>query len=437
MNKIYFFDLRPRPLYENLCGKEIDLLTLVNTIEKTIIAKDGSLYLKKGDLNKPLICITKSKDWEKIIRTCLLIVSGKTIPDKTLSVYKELYRQIEKKYSRRLVFDSKFVIFFVSLIVSFRLHTLGWSEQSSNRISDVLSFVDNMFKNKDKLISISSIFCAHRESDAEDMNTLVKQVKEVSLKRFIYLLHSLSLNIDAKYTEIVWYHPIGGKHALVEVFPNIAIKHINEGNVNKLLAQMDMHFENVQKITKSLNTPKISIKLIPLDSFVLGVEQECRKIAGKNWRGITNFNSVKNTDIRSITQDMTLKDVSRYMPEYEKPVGIKVMDLSSLTDMGKEALDWYVEGGRLNLHSKSLYETVFYYHWGELTKKLGGVAIGIDRDHDLFQVQAFSLGYNNWIDISLGSPLLYARRTEDELKTNDVSSTSIRQFWRHSENYKK
>lgn len=437
MNEIYFFDLRPHPSYKELSGKKLDLKALMNIVREPDMTENPQLYLKAGDLNLPIFCITKSKDWEKNIRMLLILISGKTITDKALALYKELYRTIEKKYASQVVFDVKFVAFFVSLMIGFRINTFGWSEQSSNRVNDVLAFLDNVFHNKNKAISISSIFCAHRESDAQDMNTLVKKIKDVSVKRYIHLLQSLFLNINAKNVEVVWYHPIGGKHALTEVFPNIAIKHIRENHVDELLGQMNEHYKKVEETVELLKMPEVVIKLAPLDLFVIEVEKECQKIGGKLWRKIDNFNSVKNRDIRVITQEMTLKDISRYMPEYQSLTNIDLDNFSPVTNNEKDAVGWYFGDGRLGLHSKSFYETVFYYHWGKLTKKNNGIAIGIDRDHDLFQVEAFSLGYNGLVDISVSSPLLYARRSEEELQTSDINSTSIRQFWRLSENFKK
>jgi hypothetical protein len=163
------------------------------------------------------------------------------------------------------------------------------------------------------------------------------------------------------------------------------------------------------------------------------VENGCEKLCGIHWRLIDNFNSIKDEDIKTITRDMTLNDVRRYMPEYESKSSVEI-DTHSLSDREKGAINLYLGDDKLQLHSKSLYETLFYYTWGKITKDEDGIAIGIDRDHDLFQVQAFSLGYSGIVDISNGTPLLYARRTDAELLSDDINSASFRQQWRHSEN---
>ncbi len=434
MNELFFFDLRPRQVHDKYSGNKVDIKILMENIHEEDMLTNHAKYLDITDLDTHISCTTKNKDWEKIVRTILILTSGKTILDKQLCVYKEVYRAIEKRYSD-LNFDIEFATFFVSIIIGFRFHNFGWSEQGSNKVSDAIDFIDNIIANRLSSIFVSSVFCAHRESDSVDMNTLVKEIKEVSLKRYVYLLYSIFININSRCVQIDLYHTAGGVNALNEVFPNIALKYIRENRVGELLDQMNLHFEKAREIIENIKVPDISITLIRIDSFVLKVEEMCQKIGGKDWRQIKNFNFVNNVDLRIIAQEMTLNDIVRYMPEYVQSVDTG--SFSATTPDEKKAVDWYLGKGRLNLHSKSLYETMFYYYWGVLTKEKKGIAVGIDRDHDLFQVESFSLGYNDSLDISISSPLLYARRTEEELNTSDINSTSIRQFWRISENVKK
>ncbi|MCL4354694.1 hypothetical protein M1349_04495 [Patescibacteria group bacterium] len=437
MNKLYFFDLRPYPKYSTLTGKYIDIHSLMSSIQEPEIVNNSKLYLSSKEINNK-VCTTKSNAWKKLIRTMLFLISGKTIEDKTLNIYAEAYRTLEKKFANKVIFDLQFVAFFSSMIFGFQISYYGWSEQNSNSMKDFLYFLDKIIERKDASIFVSSIFCAHRESDTTNKNTLVEKIKETSVNRYIYMLYSIFMNINAKKVNVKLYHPIGRKYALPVVFPNIANKYIYENRVIELLEKMNQHYQTIKNLIASLKlSSRIDMQLVALDDFINEVEQECEKICGANWRSINNFNNIKNEDLKVIARDMTLIDIKRYMPELIDSENLKIGNLSTINKSEKEAINWYTEKGQLKLHSKSLYETVFYYHWGQITKMNNGVAIGIDRDHDLFQVQAFSLGYANKVDILVNFPLLYARRTESELSSSNLNSVSIRQFWRLSENYKK
>jgi hypothetical protein len=80
--------------------------------------------------------------------------------------------------------------------------------------------------------------------------------------------------------------------------------------------------------------------------------------------------------------------------------------------------------------SKAVLETLFYYEWGKKVRQNGQFAIGLDRDHELFQTLAFSYGHG--IDYALNhhAPLLYARRNNTNRESGILHQTSFRQFWR-------
>lgn len=433
MNKLFFFDLRPYPRYPELSGKELDLKYLIETVKEPEFANHPDLYLSKDEADTILQFNTKTSNWEKAVRTTLLLIGGKTITNQSLNIYKEIYRNIERDFDKQINLDFNFVTFFVTMMLGFQAHIYGWSEHNTNKSTDFVKFVEKILEKRNDRLFVCSIFCPHRESDTADKNTLVKEIKEISVRRYVFLLYSLFLNAGSKQVDITLYHPIGSAHALSIIFPNITLKYMHENRVGELLEQMDKHFYTVESIINSVKKSSVSIKFIAVDKLIEMVENGCEKLCGIHWRLIDNFNSIKDEDIKTITRDMTLNDVRRYMPEYESKSSVEI-DTHSLSDREKGAINLYLGDDKLQLHSKSLYETLFYYTLGKITKDEDGIAIGIDRDHDLFQVQAFSLGYSGIVDISNGTPLLYARRTDAELLSDDINSASFRQQWRLSEN---
>ena len=112
MNKLFFFDLRPYPRYPELSGKELDLKYLIETVKEPEFANHPDLYLSKDEADTILQFNTKTSNWEKAVRTTLLLIGGKTITNQSLNIYKEIYRNIERDFDKQINLDFNFVTFF-------------------------------------------------------------------------------------------------------------------------------------------------------------------------------------------------------------------------------------------------------------------------------------------------------------------------------------
>lgn len=81
--------------------------------------------------------------------------------------------------------------------------------------------------------------------------------------------------------------------------------------------------------------------------------------------------------------------------------------------------------------AKALYETAFYYLWGQRSaKQKVEMAIGIDRDHNHFQHVAWGYGYHADAKKREAATLLYARRAPEKDRGSALSDYRLRQFWR-------
>jgi hypothetical protein len=172
------------------------------------------------------------------------------------------------------------------------------------------------------------------------------------------------------------------------------------------------------------------------------VLEELIKKYWNNWWNISHKDFIKNQDDLFINiAFITYKELWRF----EKSFGefykkyrkndIKKMvkwNIQKAKEYNKEevvskAIEIFFN--KSSLSWKALYETMFFYLWWKKVKELDWVWFWVDRDHDLFQTTAFSLGYNQ-SSIESNVPFLYARRTWKKSQAN-LSNLSFRQFWHY------
>jgi len=200
---------------------------------------------------------------------------------------------------------------------------------------------------------------------------------------------------------------------------------------------LDKHYSQITKYIGKISNVKISKVSKHFDNVVKNLDKEY----WEKWRKISIeelSNLAEQNKFEEIAYYMTLPDLYRFKAALEDFK--KNYDINQLTELNIEkakevwkeevvlkAIDMFINS--MSLWWKSLYETMFYYLWGRNTRSNSGLALWFDRDHDLFQVEAFSLGYKPEIIKSM-VPLLYARRTGKK-SWNKLNELSFRQFWHY------
>lgn len=430
MEPIVYFDIRNTSAPHSKSGVS---MTIKRLIEQCWLNDPNTAKLCKALKPEEIVdsrsILAKDKSfWVRAIRTFVLSISGKIISLVDVYMYQDLLTLLRSKFNYECDSFPK-LLAFSYLICGFDIKRSNWSEGGVNSYADFISFLKTISVREDKL-KIYSFMCPHREADNVAINTIVDKVKTESFLRLVNVIKGYIYNYYPKRREIDWtiYHMTGHKSELPALFPNIIKNYLDNYSINKLINRLEFNYQQVKEVSAKLSNKRSNIHLEPLQKYINMVEQQCLAKYGENWSQITDVSKITD-QIISLATNLTRRDVERYMPEFEKTDFIEALNKYSFNPIIK----YYLQFGKFSLHGKALFETMFYYLWGRICKSTGGIGIGIDRDHDLFQTQAFNLGYNDLLDYANGASLLYMRRSARENGLTNLKSISLRQFWRYSD----
>ena len=431
----YFFDIHRHP------EKGLITLSLPEFINQ---AKSGQLFTTdtasgscptEPDINRALQ--PNTNDWIKLQILLVWSLTSKTVDKETIYPYRDVYQNLIKKHGINSSF--RLCVLFAYLICGFRLKRYGWSCEDKNNVDDFKKFCDLLLDHNNKL-NITTFMCAHRESDEQDANKLVKRLKTESFIRAINVIKGLVYNSHNKSAKLTIYHLDDDKYSLLAIFPNIIFKYIESDGLSTLLNTLENHYNQIKELAGQLSSDRLSLNVIPTKEHIIATRQQCEKIGKTNWKSLSPHQAqqlVNNKNIHEIADATAMDEVARYMPEYG---AIKIDGFASYYKKhpgDKAIMDWYVQQEKLTPYAKAFYETLFYYNWGRDTRKNNRIAIGIDRDHSDFQVRAFHAGFNAKYEFGSTAPLLYLRRSDREVGKQDIHSISLRQFWRYSADSKR
>lgn len=408
-------------------------MTIKSLIEKCWLNDPKSAKLCKAlkpeeVINTRSILLSDKSFWVRTIRTLVLSISGKIISLVDVYTYRDLLTILRSEFNYECNSFPK-LLAFSYLICGFDIKRSNWSEGGVNSYADYISFLRTISIREDKL-KIYSFMCPHREADNVAINTIVDKVKTESFLRLVNVIKGYIYNYYPSCRAIDWtiYHITGHKSELPALFPNIVKNYLDNYSIDILINKLETNYHQVKEIATKLSDTRSNIHLEPLQKYIKMVEKQCLTRYGQNWSQITDVSQISD-QIMLLATNLTCRDVERYMPEFEQADFIETLNNHS----SNSVIDYYLNSGNYSLHGKALYETMFYYMWGRICKLTGGIGIGIDRDHDLFQTQAFNLGYNDLLDYTNGASLLYMRRSSRENGLTSLKSMSLRQFWRYSD----
>jgi hypothetical protein len=294
----------------------------------------------------------------------------------------------------------------------------------------------------------TTFFCAHREHAPEMVTELDADNIRRSCRLALGIRNNIAQNRHSK-SGLRIIQPAGTPEGLAAVFPEIFLNYLRQGKLADLMLVLSRHFIQLGEVVgQEFNEDVTTEDTTQHVKETLAVAE--RKFG--DWKNT----SMDRCDCKRHdeggdpligTLRFTADEISRLMPYYKEGLSISQDLISANLARAKELrpsnpdLPDKVAAAITEFLSirtstaKAIYETAFYYAWGERARNGNSAIIGLERDHDLFQTLAIVYGFNKGeIDhyTRHKSPSIFAKRKSHEDPTR-LSGLSFRQFWRLSE----
>ncbi|HEX6976857.1 MAG TPA: hypothetical protein VF185_00670 [Patescibacteria group bacterium] len=455
MERIRFFDAS----ISQHMGRKIPANTEVTVQEVLHEAKDLNPQVFRSenfiqDFNNwsidPL-ARAKTQKWEMAVGTVMYAISGQ-IPDRA-DVLRG--RQIIDKLPKAIKadLDLHFTLSYLPyLLVGFNIDPRNVHVDEANKIDNAVAFILETY-NTSSVTSLSFL-CAHRELTVRKPMSLVSELAGEKIKKTVNLQLGIFCNANIDGALLLWKQQEASEKAGSNMFPDMFINYMTHGQISDMLLLLDSHFQQMKVILEEKNTDKVKILLEGQDEYSSQLEQELSRIFHANWKySPASDNCAWPNKLLSIAEELTIHDIDRLKPYFEvskenewkshleqlidknlarartlEAEGQKLSSGKPLSDLTEAAIKWFSENQGMTFSAKSLYETLFYFYWGQQAAKNKQVGVGIDRDYSSFQTAAWEAGY--CMDSSKRAPILYARRIDDEKAGGRLREISYRQFWR-------
>lgn len=453
--KIQFFDVSVNRKLESKIPSNTEL-TIQELAEEarnlnSLIFDSENFVRDMANFNIDPLARSKTHKWEMAVGTIMYAISGQ-IPDR-MDILRG--RQIIERLPKTLKsdLDLHFSLSYLPyVLVGFNLDHRDKHVEEANKITNAVSFISHTYNND--VVNCWSFLCAHREATIKRPMTLVDEIVEDRVIRAINLELGILSNANLDSASITWKQQQATEKAASNMFPDIFINYMNKGKISDLLLLLDSHFCGVESILQSKSTEKLKLSLGGQDSYTSLLENELEIRYGKSWKDLKNSKDYIGEDvfgILEIADQLTSKEIARLKVHFEvsdetawkaeikelirknleraqhlESVGKKLSSNISLTETTTSAIEWFMRNQDMTFFAKSIYETMFYFYWGQISVKNNQVGIGIDRDYGSFQIRSWEAGYGK----KNTGPILYARRTESEKAGGRLREISYRQFWR-------
>lgn len=442
MERFKFFDLSISQKASSMSGNEVPYNEIVKLRKGEDIAKfDSAGFIEDVErFDFDPLGIRNTSRWDKAASTMVYAVSGQVPDREEIKRGRQLIEGVPKRTKEYV--DRSFVLNFLPyLLTGFNFQLTDTFVDEANTLKDGINFVNSVYSQQN--IHSSSLLCAHRESGSIAKLSLVQNIHTVKAKRTLALQLGLLSNAQTERGRLDWYQQTSTARLSSNMFPEMFINYLKAGNVVNLIRLVQSHKQQMVDILTSGHARSWQTNLITLDKLTSDTEMFMINRFGVDWNKFTG-NEGDPDMIFKITRDYTLPHIKRLMPFYnqsesemqnlEKYRGANINNARDDEEkkIVGEVIDWFIDHQRLSGFGKALYETSMYYHWGMMSKNESGVGIGVDRDYSNYQYLAFKSGYLNG-GLNGSVPLLYARRTKNEIPQKMLKYISFRQFWRDAE----
>lgn len=383
------------------------------------------------NLNDDWYLRSNTKIWREVAKIMCYFICKRIPNNNQINNLITCFNKIPKEYKRKLSENNVFGTL-LYLWIGFDTKQFGESQGDLNNVNDLIKVFLKLITQK--TIQIKIPLCVHREADVVAKNFLADKVKIHSIKKVCHLLKGILDNSNVTKYEITFYLPHSHYKTSTMIFPEIFLNYYHGHLLNEFFLKLDKHYKDTKKVVESYSKKYRTFYVKPMSVHVKQIEKETEKLFGEKWRQVGKWEeltikSKMGEEIANISREVTESEIFRLIPEYKQ--GFKKRDKYEINSkIEYNAVQWFFNEGKLNSVTKSIYETMFYYTWG--IKSKDNISFGFERDHDLYQVISWKLGYSGKFEYNNFQPLLYARRTKDEVVNSHLKNISFRQFWRLS-----
>ncbi|MDO8659651.1 MAG: hypothetical protein Q7K54_03555 [Candidatus Parcubacteria bacterium] len=452
MYNIVFYDLshssRPKNIESGtrlsiteLIAVNLQIESLPNQIRQMMTS------LKIADIDP--LGVERSSRWEGLMSAIIYCLCGQMPLRQEVLRGRQIMMALSKNLRTRVIAEEIAFSLLPYILIGFKTHLEDQFQSDSNTVADVATFLAHLHNTPNP--RITSFLCAHRGKSNTEKHILSESVQTQKAQVALNLIKGMLANDPwAKTRSVRWYQQGPTEWACMNMFPEIFLRYMTSGQVPLLLTLLEKHFFQLQEMMGVTDLNQVKTEILELDPLTLEVLSFVSGRYGAGWR-LTDFSSIttKKDDLVSIALDVALPDVTRLMPFFstqnthksyvEKKSSYIAQNIESLSNPGTRqihlignTIERFFETQIMHPTAKAVYETAFYYVWGENSAiNNNEVAIGIDRDHNSFQYIAWKQGYNNGMKKSVSSiPLLYARRIAENSEGSALKDYCIRQFWR-------
>ena len=406
----------------DLLGKRgINVNNFSNNLSKYKRLSDLSTWFGKQIIQDLLSCLGLKYEFNNI---------------KTLSSVSPPLRKVISDNSKELldIIDSTdFIVPYLYMLIWFEISQSSLSGRNwSNPYESLAMTIIKILQND--IPEISWFLCAHRENKTISKNTLVESVNWKEFKRILNLIDGIMRNLWKNYSMNMMHTEWDFKW-MNAVFPKLFLEYFKRWELYKMSNLLDKHISEMRAFeSDNVKINSVSFHFDKTQNFL-------KEKFGTDW---TNFEIkdlyrlAEEDKFMSIAYYMTYEDIKRFESafrsfsmDYTKDEidDLIKQNIENAPIEKKETIENAIKMffSRSSLAAKALYETAFYYLRGKYVKENWWVWMWFDRDHDLFQTEAFSLGYEPDKNKNM-IPLLYGKRTGKK-SWDTIWDISFRQFW--------
>ncbi len=391
--------------------------------------------------------IERAGRWENLMSSLIFCLSGQVPLRQEVLRGRQIMMALPRELRTRENAEKIAFSVLPYVLVGFKTHLDQTFQADSNTVLDAATFITNLYNNPNPIVR--SFLCAHRGKNPTEKHVLIDSVPTGKAQIALNLTKGVLAN-DTWATDrtIRWYQQGPTEWASLNMFPEMFLNYMTSGRISLLLNLIERHFVQIQDVLASPDLNKIDSRLENLDAVTLGVLSFLEERYGQAWR-FTDFSksTTPKDGLVNTALEFTLPEVVRMMPFYRETQSGQehqnkkelyvVQNIESAlnpslehADLIRRVIHRFFETQVMHPTAKALYETAFYYLWGQRSRaNKGEVAIGIDRDHNRFQRVAWGYGYDE-DPKEMRSPLLYARRNPEKDGGVALADYCVRQFWR-------
>ena len=416
---IGFYNLDPARVID--IGNDVSIKEVIDIANSDSFFKDNFGKISKKNLSELNVVPQKNPlRWEKVMTGMIYSLTRKIPYRDEVKTGRQLFEGLDKNVRKNLSINDVFGLF-PYLISGFKINLRGNNGNDTNSLDYLVSFTENCFSGNE--VNILSYLCAHKESREKGRDLLRPSVEINYANRAINLMKGIIRNSKSGKGTIQLYQSKGNPEGMNALFPQIFLKYHRSGRLNELRDRLNFHYSQMEELCNQNSERDLEIKLNDARETYKMAEDFCVEKFGLPWRELLpkcNYGVFQKPIFEAHSALKRLLQSEKIRKGIDEEYDETLLRAVELFRQNQEA----------HLIGKAALENMFYYTWGKNSASVHGVAIGLDVDHDNYQIQCFSSGYN---ESNPGiTPILYARRRGDGdlFSQTGLNNLSIRQFWR-------